>query len=45
VMRALGAVVEEVTMPDLLDYLACARVIISAECHAIYRQDVDPDLA
>jgi aspartyl-tRNA(Asn)/glutamyl-tRNA(Gln) amidotransferase subunit A len=41
VMRALGAAVEEVTMPDLLDYQACARVIISAECHAIYRQEVD----
>ncbi|MBV8193855.1 MAG: amidase [Alphaproteobacteria bacterium] len=41
VMRALGATVEEVTMPDLLDYQACARVIISAECHALYRKEVD----
>jgi aspartyl-tRNA(Asn)/glutamyl-tRNA(Gln) amidotransferase subunit A len=41
VLRALGAAVELVAMPDLLDYQACARVIISAECHAIYRRDVD----
>jgi aspartyl-tRNA(Asn)/glutamyl-tRNA(Gln) amidotransferase subunit A len=40
VLRALGCVVEEITMPHLADYQACARVIISAEAHAIYRRDV-----
>jgi aspartyl-tRNA(Asn)/glutamyl-tRNA(Gln) amidotransferase subunit A len=40
-LRSLGCTVEEVTMPDINDYQACARVIISSECHALYRADVD----
>ncbi|MSP76702.1 MAG: amidase [Rhodospirillaceae bacterium] len=41
VLRGLGCAVEEVIMPDINDYQACARVIISSECHTIYRRDVD----
>ena len=41
VLRALGCVVEEITLPALLDYQACARFIISSETHSIYRRDVD----
>jgi aspartyl-tRNA(Asn)/glutamyl-tRNA(Gln) amidotransferase subunit A len=40
-LRALGATVREVTLPELLDYQACARVIIAAEAHAIYRSDLE----
>ena len=40
VLRGLGCVVEEIAMPDLNDYQACARVIISSEAHAVYRRDV-----
>lgn len=41
VLRGLGCTVEEVTLPDINDYQACARVIISTECHTIYRSEVD----
>jgi aspartyl-tRNA(Asn)/glutamyl-tRNA(Gln) amidotransferase subunit A len=40
VLRDLGCSVEEIEMPHLADYQACARVIISSEAHAIYRRDV-----
>lgn len=40
-LRGLGCTVEDVKMPDINDYQACARVIISSECHALYRADVD----
>jgi aspartyl-tRNA(Asn)/glutamyl-tRNA(Gln) amidotransferase subunit A len=40
VLRGLGCIVEEIAMPDLNDYQACARVIISSEAHAVYRRDV-----
>jgi aspartyl-tRNA(Asn)/glutamyl-tRNA(Gln) amidotransferase subunit A len=41
VLRGLGCVVEEITMPSIDDYQVCARVIISSECHAIHRRDVN----
>jgi aspartyl-tRNA(Asn)/glutamyl-tRNA(Gln) amidotransferase subunit A len=40
VLRDLGCVVEEVSMPDISDYQACARVIIGVEAHSIYRREV-----
>jgi aspartyl-tRNA(Asn)/glutamyl-tRNA(Gln) amidotransferase subunit A len=40
VLRDLGAIVEDVTFPDLLDYHACGRVIITAEAHTVRRQDL-----
>lgn len=40
VLRELGAVVEEVVFPDIRDYHICGRVIITAEAHAIHRQEV-----
>lgn len=40
VFRDLGAIVEEVTFPDVRDYHICGRVIITTEAHAIHRRDV-----
>lgn len=40
VLRDLGAIVEDVVFPDIWDYHACGRVIISAEAHAIHRRDL-----
>jgi aspartyl-tRNA(Asn)/glutamyl-tRNA(Gln) amidotransferase subunit A len=40
VLRDLGAIVEDATFPDLLDYHICGRVIITTEAHAIHRQEV-----
>ena len=40
VLRELGAIVEDVTFPDIWDYHICARVIITVEAHAIHRQEV-----
>lgn len=40
VFRDLGAIVEEVTFPDILDYHICGRVIITTEAHAVHRRDV-----
>ncbi len=40
VYRDLGAVVEDVTLPDIRDYHICGRVIITTEAHAIHRQNV-----
>ncbi len=40
VLRDLGAVVDEVVFPDIRDYHICGRVIITAEAHAIHRQEV-----
>ena len=40
VFTELGAVVEDVAFPDLWDYHICGRVIITAEAHAIHRNDV-----
>ena len=39
VMRRLGATVEETTLPPLLDYLDCRRVIGAAEFYAIHERD------
>jgi len=39
VLRDLGAAVEDVTFPDIWDYHACGRVIITSEAHAIHRRD------
>ena len=38
VLRELGCILEEIIMPDLVDYQACARIIIGAEAHAIHRR-------
>lgn len=40
VLRALGAIVEDVVFPDIRDYHICGRVIITAEAHAIHRREV-----
>ena len=40
VFRDLGALVDEVTFPDIRDYHICGRVIITTEAHAIHRRDV-----
>ena len=40
VLRDLGAIVDDVVFPDIWDYHACGRVIISAEAHAIHRRDL-----
>jgi aspartyl-tRNA(Asn)/glutamyl-tRNA(Gln) amidotransferase subunit A len=40
VLREQGAVIEEVVFPDIRDYHICGRVIITAEAHAIHRQEV-----
>ena len=39
-LRDLGAIVEDVVFPDIRDYHICGRVIITAEAHAIHRQEV-----
>jgi aspartyl-tRNA(Asn)/glutamyl-tRNA(Gln) amidotransferase subunit A len=38
VFKELGCVVEEIAMPNLFDYQACARIIIRSEGHATYRR-------
>ncbi len=40
VFRDLGAIVDEVSFPDIRDYHICGRVIITTEAHAIHRRDV-----
>ena len=40
VLRDQGAIVEEVVFPDIRDYHICGRVVITAEAHAIHRQEV-----
>ena len=40
VFRDLGAIVEDVVLPDIRDYHICGRVVITAEAHAIHRQEV-----
>src|SRR5882672_7489687 len=40
VLREQGAIVEDVTFPDIWDYHICGRVIITVEAHAIHRQEV-----
>jgi aspartyl-tRNA(Asn)/glutamyl-tRNA(Gln) amidotransferase subunit A len=40
VLKDLGAVVDDVVLPDLRDYHICGRVIITTEAHAIHRRDV-----
>lgn len=40
VLKDLGAVVEDVAFPDIRDYHICGRVVITAEAHAIHRQEV-----
>lgn len=40
VLTELGAVVEDVVFPDIWDYHICGRVVITAEAHAIHRQEV-----
>jgi aspartyl-tRNA(Asn)/glutamyl-tRNA(Gln) amidotransferase subunit A len=40
VLKELGATVEDVVFPDLRDYHICGRVVITAEAHAIHRQEV-----
>ena len=39
-LRAAGAVVEDVTLPDYAIYAACGRVILSAEAFAIHEADM-----
>lgn len=39
-LRTMGCAVDEIAMPHLADYQACARVIIGAEAHSIYRRSV-----
>jgi aspartyl-tRNA(Asn)/glutamyl-tRNA(Gln) amidotransferase subunit A len=38
VLKDLGCTVEEITLPHIADYQACARVIIGAEAHSLYRR-------
>src|SRR5215207_5347790 len=40
VLKDLGATVEDVVFPDIRDYHICGRVVITAEAHAIHRQEV-----
>jgi len=40
VLKDLGATVEDVLFPDIRDYHICGRVVITAEAHAIHRQEV-----
>lgn len=40
VLRDLGCTVEEVSLPHIADYQACARAIIGAEAHSVYRRQV-----
>ena len=40
VLKDLGATVEDVVFPDIWDYHVCGRVVITAEAHAIHRQEV-----
>ncbi|MFZ5783166.1 MAG: amidase [Pseudomonadota bacterium] len=40
VLRDLGVVVEDAAFPDIWDYHACGRVIITVEAHAIHRRDL-----
>jgi aspartyl-tRNA(Asn)/glutamyl-tRNA(Gln) amidotransferase subunit A len=40
VLTELGAIVEDVVFPDIWDYHICGRVVITAEAHAIHRQEV-----
>ena len=40
VLKDLGATVEDVVFPDIWDYHICGRVVITAEAHAIHRQEV-----
>lgn len=39
-LRGEGAVVRDVTLPDLAQFLACSRVIMAAESFAIHRRDL-----
>jgi aspartyl-tRNA(Asn)/glutamyl-tRNA(Gln) amidotransferase subunit A len=38
VLEDLGCTVEEVALPHVADYQACARAIIGAEAHSLYRR-------
>ncbi len=38
-LRAAGAVVEDVTLPDFAIFNACGRVILTAEAYAVHEQD------
>ena len=40
VLRAEGAIVEDITLPSHDLYHACGRMIILAECYAIHEQDL-----
>ena len=39
-LRAAGAVVRDVALPDLAQFIACSRVIMAAESFAIHRRDL-----
>ncbi len=44
-LRAAGAVVEDVSLPDYALYAACGRVILSAEAFAVHEADLRSRLA
>ncbi|MBL8691717.1 MAG: amidase [Rhodospirillaceae bacterium] len=46
VLRNLGAIVEDATLPDLDDYGTCSRAITAAEAFAVHRDALveDPDV-
>ena len=44
-LRAAGAVVEDVTLPDFAVFTACGRVILAAEAYAVHEQDFRTRLA
>jgi aspartyl-tRNA(Asn)/glutamyl-tRNA(Gln) amidotransferase subunit A len=39
-LREAGATVEDVTLPDYRAFLACGRVIMTAEMHAVHQADL-----
>jgi aspartyl-tRNA(Asn)/glutamyl-tRNA(Gln) amidotransferase subunit A len=44
-LRASGAIIEDVELPDYAVFNACGRVILSAEAYAVHEQDLQTRLA
>jgi aspartyl-tRNA(Asn)/glutamyl-tRNA(Gln) amidotransferase subunit A len=44
-LRAAGAIIEDVELPDYLLFNACGRVILTAEAYAVHEQDMQTRLA
>ena len=44
-LRAAGAIIEDVELPDYAVFNACGRVILSAEAYAVHEQDLQTRLA